>query len=467
METDRASWLTLERRAGETLRAALERTVREAILGGALRPGVRLPSSRALAVRLGVSRGVVTEAYGQLEAQGYLVTRPKAAPVVADIARPAPAAEQPEAESKAPRYDFIPTTPDVSLFPSRRWASAFLDASRTARVASLDYGDPRGERELREVLADHLGQSRGVVADPARILIVQGVAQGIDLLGRVLAARRARVVAVEDPSLDTQPRRLRAHGLKVVGQPVDAEGIVVSGLRTDAVVVTPAHQFPTGAVLSGTRRRALLDWAIGRRAFVVEDDYDAEFRYDREPVRALQGLYPDRVAYLGTTSKSLAPALRLGWLVAPDDLAEEAVRVKHLLDVCSPPISQLALARYLRSGEYDRQVRRARAVYRRRRDRLLTELATQLPGLAVEGVAAGIHVLLQLPAGVDDTLVAREAERDDVRVVPLSTYRLAPSEQGGLVLGYGRLHEDALGRAVSLLARAVRRVTRGRRGGYP
>jgi GntR family transcriptional regulator / MocR family aminotransferase len=466
MAVERASWLTLEPRPGETLRAAIERTVREAILSGALRPGVRLPSSRALAVQLGMSRGVVTEAYGQLEAQGYLLSRPKAAPVVADIARPVPVAEQAEAEAKAPRYDFIPTTPDVSLFPSRQWASAFLDASRTAPVASLDYGDPRGERALREVLADHLGQTRGVVADPARILVVQGVAQGIDLLGRVLAARRARVVAVEDPSLDTQPRRLRAHGLEVVGQPVDAEGLVMDRLSGDAVVVTPAHQFPTGAVLSGARRRALLEWAIGRRAFVIEDDYDAEFRYDREPVRALQGLYPERVAYLGTTSKSLAPALRLGWLVVPDELADEAVRVKHLLDVCSPPISQLALARFMRAGEYDRQVRRTRAVYRRRRDRLLTELATKLTSLSVEGVAAGIHVLLQLPPEVDDRLVAREAEREEVRVVPLSTYRLAPSGQGGLVLGYGRLHEDALEPAVSLLARAVRRVMRKRRGGY-
>jgi GntR family transcriptional regulator / MocR family aminotransferase len=458
MAIDRASWLRLDRRQAETLRASLERTLREAIVGGALRPGVRLPSSRALAAQLGVSRGVVTEAYGRLEAQGFLVSRTKAVPVVAEVARPAPTAEQLEAEPKAPRFDFIPTTPDVTLFPSRRWAAAVLEASRAAPVASFDYGDPRGERELRKVLADQLGQTRGVVADPARILVVQGVAQGIDLLGRVLAERGARRVVVEDPSLDSQPRRIRAHGLEVVGRRVDADGLVVEGLRGDAVVVTPAHQFPSGAVLSGGRRRALLEWAIRQRGFVIEDDYDAEFRYDREPVRALQGLYPERVAYLGTTSKSLAPALRLGWLVVPAELADDAVRIKHLLDVCSPPIAQLALARFIRSGEYDRQVRRVRTIYRRRRDRLLAALDRELSGLAVEGVAAGIHVLLRLPPGLDDRLVASEAERDGVRVIPLSTYQFARSEQGGLVLGYGRIHEDALDEAVSALARAVRRT---------
>jgi GntR family transcriptional regulator / MocR family aminotransferase len=195
-----------------------------------------------------------------------------------------------------------------------------------------------------------------------------------------------------------------------------------------------------------------------RRALVVEDDYDAEFRYDREPVRALQGLDPERVAYLGTTSKTLAPALRLGWLVVPVALADEAERIKHLLDVCSPPLDQLALARFIGRGHYDRHVRRARAVYRGRRDRLLAALDAELPGLAAEGVAAGLHVLLRLPPGVDDREVAAEAERDGVRVTPLSTYELAPSGQGGLVIGYGRIHEDALRPAVAALARALRRT---------
>ncbi len=458
MQLHESSWLQLTPLPHETLRAALERTLREAILDGALRPGVRLPSSRALAAELGVSRGVATEAYGQLVAQGFLVAKTKAAPSVARVALPRPSAAQVEPAAKTPRYDFIPTTPDVTLFPTRRWASALVEVARTAPAAAFDYGDPAGERELREVLADHLGRTRGVVTDPARIIVVQGAAQGIDLIARVFASRGARRVAVEDPSLDSQPQRFRAHGLAVVGQPVDSEGIVVGGLDADAVLVTPAHQFPTGAVLSGGRRRALLEWAGERRALVIEDDYDAEFRYDRRPVRALQGLDPERVAYLGTTSKSLAPALRLGWLAVPQELADDAVRLKHLMDVCSPPISQLALARFIVRGDYDRQVRRARAIYRARRDRLLAALDARLPALPVEGVAAGIHVLLRLPPGVDDRLVAAEAEREGVRVIPLSTYELSPPDRGGLVIGYGRIHEDALDPAVVALARALRRV---------
>jgi GntR family transcriptional regulator / MocR family aminotransferase len=464
---ERASWLHLDRRPRETLRAVVERTLRDAILDGALRPGVRLPSSRALAGELGVSRGVTSEAYSQLEAQGFLVTRTKAAPVVARVSRPTRSPEPLEPVPPAPRYDFIPTTPDVTLFPSRRWTSTVLEVLRTAPAAFLDYGDPRGVRELQEVLADHIGRTRGVITDPSRVIVIQGAAQGIDLLGRLLARAGLRRVVVEDPSLDSQPQRFRAHGLEVAGQRTDSEGIVVDRLRGDAALVTPAHQFPTGAVLSGERRRALLDWANRRSALVIEDDYDSEFRYDRQPVRALQGLDPERVVYLGTTSKSLAPALRLGWLVVPTPLVEEAGRIKHLLDVCSPPIDQLALARFIARGDYDRHVRRARGIYRRRRDRLLAALDAKLPELAVEGVAAGVHVLLRLPAGVDDRLVASAAERNGVRVVPLSAYELAPSGRGGLVIGYGRIHEDAIEPAVSALAAAVRfargRATRGRR----
>jgi GntR family transcriptional regulator / MocR family aminotransferase len=461
VELDEARWLQLDRRPRETLRAGVERMLREAILDGALRPGVRLPSSRALAGQLGVSRGVATEAYGQLAAQGFVVNRPRAAPVVATTAPPAHRAQAAAPAAPPPRFDLTPTTPDVTLFPTRRWVSTLVAVARSAPRAAYDYGDSRGQPELRHVLADHLGRTRGVVSEPERIVVVQGAAQGIDLLIRVLAAGGARRIAVEDPSLDSQPQRIRAHGLRVVGQSVDAAGLVVEGLDADAVLVTPAHQFPTGAVLSGSRRRELLEWARRRRALVVEDDYDAEFRYDREPVRALQGLDPDTVVYVGTASKSLAPALRLGWLVVPAELADEAERVKHLLDVCSPALEQRALASFIACGEYDRHVRRARGIYRRRRDRLLTALAKHLPDHDVEGVAAGVHVLLLLPEGVEDVAVADAAERLDVRVPPLSRFALTAPRRGGLVVGYGRMHEDALDPAVAALARAVHMTAAG------
>src|SRR6266545_219616 len=363
MDVDEARWLTWEPGHGETLRAALERTLREAIRTGALRESVRLPSSRALAQALGVSRGVVSDAYGQLEAQGFLVTRSRAAPVVAGVPRTDVVRREPEPPARARRYDLTPTTPDVTLFPLARWLAAAQHVARRASTATLDYREPRGERVLREALAE-----------PEQIVVVQGTAQGICLLLHVLSARSASGVAVEDPSHTTQHERIRAFGFELVPRPVDHHGMVVAGLEADTVLVTPAHQFPTGSVLSGERRRELLAWSHAGGGLIVEDDYDAEFRYDREPVRALQGVAPEQVIQLGTVSKTLAPALRLGWLVAPPGLADDAARTKRLLDDFSPALDQLTLAELLTRGHYDRHVRRARAVYRARRDRLLAAL---------------------------------------------------------------------------------------------
>jgi GntR family transcriptional regulator/MocR family aminotransferase len=456
VEIDEARWLTLEPRPGETLRGALERTLCDAIRSGALRDGVRLPSSRALAHALGVSRGVVSDAYGQLEAQGFLTMRARAAPVVATVARAETARREPEPPSRPPRYDLAPTTPDVTLFPLARWLAAAQHAARRASTTTLDYREPRGERALREALADHLGRTRGVIADPEQIVVVQGTAQGVYVLLRILLARGASRVAVEDPSHTTQHERIRAVGLELVPQPVDDDGFVVDGLDADAVLVTPAHQFPTGSVLSGERRRDLLAWSRATGGVIVEDDYDAEFRYDREPVRALQGVAPDHVVQLGTVSKTLAPALRLGWLVTPPSLADEAERTKRLLDDFSPALDQLTLGELLTRGHYDRHVRRARAVYRARRDRLLAALAKHLPELPVEGVAAGVHLLLRLPRGVDDRALADAAREASIAVPPLSAFRIRPSEDGGLVIGYGRLHEDAVEPATRALAKLIR-----------
>jgi GntR family transcriptional regulator/MocR family aminotransferase len=261
VEVDEARWLSLERRQGETLRAALERTLREEIHSGALRAGMRLPSSRALAQSLGVSRGVVRDAYGQLEAQGFLVTRPRAAPLVAALPRSTPRERTQEEPVTAPRHDLTPTTPDVALFPLSRWLATAQKVARQAPVTVLDYGDNRGEQSLREALADHLSRTRGVIAELAQIVVVQGTAQAVDLVLRVLLSRDARRIAVEDPSHPTNRERIRAFGLEVVGQPVDARGVIVDGLAANAVLVTPAHQFPTGSVLSGERRRQLLAWA--------------------------------------------------------------------------------------------------------------------------------------------------------------------------------------------------------------
>jgi GntR family transcriptional regulator / MocR family aminotransferase len=454
MHFDEASWIRLERRPGETLRGALERELRGAILDGSLRAGARLPSSRVLAQTIGVSRGVTSDAYGQLEAQGFLSIAARSSPVVASVERVVrdPAVHTPES---TPRFDLIPTTPDVTLFPRRLFASALAEAARTAPVATLDYGDPAGLAELRLALADHLGLTRGVVTSPDQILITQGTAQAIDLVLRVLRQRGLERVTVEDPSFESQQRRVRSHGLEVLGQPVDARGLIVDGLEGEAVIVTPAHQFPTGTVLRGDRRRALVEWARSGGRYLIEDDYDAEFRYDRVAVRALQGLEPDRVIYLGTTSKTLAPGLRIGWVAAPPALVDELRFTKNLLDAGSPALPQLAFARLLRTGEYARHVRRVRTIYRRRRDVLIEHLRT-IPGIAIEGVAAGVHLLVRLPPGVDDIGVAGAAAARGVRVEPVSPHCIASASHSGLVLGYGRLHESAIPAAVRELAAAIR-----------
>jgi GntR family transcriptional regulator/MocR family aminotransferase len=456
MQFDEASWITPTPRPGETLRSALERELRAAILDGSLRAGARLPSSRVLARTIGVSRGVASDAYGQLEAQGFLSIAPRASPMVASVERgmSVPRLRPPEPQ---PRFDFIPTTPDVTLFPRRLFASALAEAARTATAAALDYGDPAGLLELRLALADHLGLTRGVVTCPEQIVITQGTAQAVDLVLRVLRGRGVTRVAIEDPSLVSQQRRVLSHGLELVGQRVDARGLVVDGLQGDAAIVMPAHQFPSGTVLRGDRRRDLVQWARDGDRYLVEDDYDAEFRYDRVAVRALQGLEPARVIYVGTTSKTLAPGLRMGWIAAPPQLVDELRKTKNLLDAGSPAIPQLALARLVRTGEYARHVRRVRTIYRRRRDVLIDALETQLPGFSIEGVAAGIHLLLRLPPEVSDTRVVADACARGLRVEALSTHCIAPSASSGLVLGYGRLHETAIPAAVAALARVLQR----------
>ena len=450
---DEASLWALERRLGESLRACLERTLREAIKEGSLRAGVELPASRRLAMQLGVSRGVTSDAYGELEAQGYLQVSPRRPPVVAEV--PSASRESPAPSptpQRPPRFDMTPTTPDVTLFPRREWSAALSVAVREAPAAALDYGPFQGDLSLRARLADELGRTRGVICDPSQIVIVQGATQGIDLVLRVLQDRGATRVAVEDPSLHRQHDQVRGLGLSLIGQPVDHEGLVVEGLDADVLIVSPAHQFPTGAVLSGARRRGVLNWSRETQGLVIEDDYDAEFRYDREPVRALQGLHPDGVIYIGTVSKTLAPALRLGWVVLPVPLVSEATATKRLLDDFSPTIEQLAFARMLDRGDYQRQIRKARAVYRARRDQLVALLAEHFPELTVSGVSAGLHVLLNLPGGVNDRELERSALETGVRVEALARYTIQDRGKRGLLLGYGRMHEASITAVVAKLA---------------
>jgi GntR family transcriptional regulator/MocR family aminotransferase len=435
------------------LRQSLREALRGAIQEGRLVAGTVLPASRRLALDLGVSRGVVTDAYDQLAAEGYLDVSPRAAPVVAAVA----AAPPPDPEPVAPtwRYDFVATTPDLSSFPRHAWTRAVERSLRDAPDLALDYGNHSGRIELRTALSAYLARVRGVRVDPGRIVITQGFTQALDILCRVLGARGARTVAIETPGLPDEWTTIRGAGLEMAGCAVDGDGIRVTelaALDASAVVVTPAHQFPTGAVLAPARRTALVEWAARTDGLVIEDDYDAEFRYDRRPVGATQGLDPGRVAHAGTASKTLAPGVRLGWLSLPAHLVEEVRARKGATDSGSPAIDQLAFANLLVTGEYERHVARMRHTYRRRRDRLIVALAAGLPGFEIRGAAAGMHVLLALDPSVDDTAVAASAAERGIGVRALSPLHLELSADRGLLLGYGRLAEEQTEDAVAALA---------------
>jgi GntR family transcriptional regulator/MocR family aminotransferase len=405
---------------------------------------------------------VASDAYAELEAQGYLEVSERRAPVVASIPRAADKTASVRLPIRpAPRFDMTPTTPDVTLFPRARWASLLNEVVRGADATALDYGDVQGDRALRDRLAGELGRTRGVVCEPSQIIIVQGCAQGIDLALRGLANSGAKRIAVEDPSLDRQHQQITGLGLELVGQPVDQDGLIVDGLDADAVIVSPAHQFPTGHVLSGKRRRQLLDWARDEGRLVIEDDYDAEFRYDREPVRALQGLHPEAVLYLGTTSKTLAPALRLGWLIVPERLVDHLTAIKLLLDDFSPTLEQLAFAQLIERGHYQRQIRKMRAVYRARRDLLISALGEHLPQLPVSGVAAGLSVTLNLPTEVDDRDLERTARDAGIALEALARCAINDRGRRGLVIGYGRLHETAITPAITTLEETLRQALGG------
>jgi GntR family transcriptional regulator/MocR family aminotransferase len=438
------------------MRRSLRDALRLAIQDGRLAAHTVLPSSRRLASELGVSRGVVTDAYDQLVSEGYLEVRQRFAPEVAAVVGTTPTATEPLAPTW--RFDFNAVTPDVRLFPRRAWIRAVERALRDAPDSALDYGDHMGRIELRIALSSYLARVRGVRIDPSRIVVTQGFTQALDLLCRVLMGRGATTIAMETPSHPGLWTTVRRSGLELIGCPVDTEGLRTDELadgRADAVVVAPAHQFPTGAVLAPARRAALIDWATTHERLIIEDDYDAEFRYDRTPVGAVQGLDPGRVAHVGSASKTLAPGVRLGWISAPPDLVDDLREHKSAADSGSPAIDQLAFADLLSRGDYERHVVRARHAYRRRRDRLVGTLESRLPGLEIRGAAAGMALLLMLRDDADDVEVAGAARSRGISVSPLSLLHLAAGPDRGLLLGYGRLHESSIATAVEALSAVI------------
>jgi GntR family transcriptional regulator/MocR family aminotransferase len=450
----------LDRDSELALHTQIERFLRERIRAGSLAADTRLPSTRALAGTLGVSRGVVTEAYGQLAAEGYLSTRQGAPVRVAGVVH---GVERPPAGSlqRHYAYDFHPGLPDLAGFPREAWMRSLRAALRNSPLDALGYGDPRGDPRLRETLAEHLGRVRGCDADPEHMVVCTGFMQGFSLLCRALRGRGVERIALEEPGWHNHRLIVEQAGLEVVPIPVDEQGIVVEALAVadvSTVLVTPANQFPSGAVLTPERRAALIDWA-GDENLIVEDDYDSEFRYDRVAVGALQGLAPERIAHIGSASKRLAPGLRLGWMLLPSWLTWEVTADKTIEDGGSEVVGQLALRELIAQGELDRHVRRMRLTYRARREALLAALARWLPGWELRSRgAAGLFALVGLPPGADEPALVRAAAARGVGVEGLAMHRWAASGEPGLLLGYGNLAEPAIEQGIRLLAEAFAEI---------
>lgn len=448
--------------SGSRPRARLESALRDAVRSGRLAAGTALPSSRNLARDLGVARNTVAQAYGQLVAEGWLSARHGSGTWVAERAGQLPAARIPAmsgAGARGPRYDLRSGTPDLTAFPRTLWLAAARKALAAAPAADLGYADPRGLEVLRVALAEYLGRARGVRVTPDRIVVCAGFTQGLELVCEVLRASGRQLLSVEAYCQPSHRAIAARAGLSFASLPVDDRGAAVAALsaRAGAVLLTPAHQFPLGAALAPERRRQVADWAVRTGGVVIEDDYDGEFRYDRQAVGALQPLAPEQVVYAGTASKSLAPGLRLGWLALPPALLDSVVAAKA--GRLTGSLDQLTLAELIRSGGYDRQVRRSRLAYRGRRDQLLTALARQVPEVRVTGIAAGLHAVVRLPPGVAEEDVVASAAGRGLAVLGLSGDRAGDQDVGpGLVVGYAKPPAHAFSAAVARLCAALRDV---------
>ncbi|MFI8432518.1 PLP-dependent aminotransferase family protein [Streptomyces sp. NPDC079020] len=455
--------LPLELSGTGNRRAVLMRALREAIRAGRLPPGTRLPPYRSLAADLGLARNTVADAYAELVAEGWLAARQGSGTRVAERAVPRTPPQRPRTPRRAPRplLDLVQGKPDPSVFPRTAWLASARRALTRAPHDAFGPGDPHGRPELREALTGYLARVRGVRASPGQIVLCSGAAHGLRLLADVLGGPWA----VEEYGLPFHRGLLAAHGVGTRPLTVDEHGARVAELgRTDrAVLLTPAHQFPTGGPLRADRRAAVVDWARTTGSLVVEDDYDGEFRYDRQPVGAVQGLDPEHVVLLGSVSKSLSTTLRIGWLVLPERLVEPVLAAKGEREQWSSATEQLTLADFIESGAYDRQVRRMRQRHRRRRDQLVAALELRAPQVRVTGISAGLHAVLELPPGTEHSVV-RAAAWQGLAVEGLGDY-LHPAVPGprdggragrdGLVVGYATPAEHAYPEALEALCRAL------------
>lgn len=465
--------MTLDR-TGAPLLVQIQEHLRAAIREGRLAPGERLPSTRRMAEHLRVSRGTVVEVYEQLVAEGYLDSLVGSGTRVAqfvgeDRRRQQSPTSAPRAKSVV-QFDFEYGIPDLRSVPLRDWAWAVVEATRTLPTAGLGDEEPAGSLHLREVITAYHRRIRAGCATADDAIVVGGFRQGLAFALGMLARTGIGAIGIEDPGPRELDRIAERAGLGAHPIPVDADGIDVSALRKTparAVLVTPAHQCPAGVALSPARRRALIAWADEVDGVILEDDYDAEFRYDRNPVGSMQGLAPERVIALGSVSKTLAPAIRIGWILAPHRFRDALIEEKQLSSRGAPGLDQEALALLIESGRFDRHLRRMRELYRGRRDILAREVAALFGPASLRGLAAGCHAVLLLPTDVDEEAVVEVARTLGVRVSGLGRYRLTQSPADpALLISFGNLTEGQLVSGIHAIAEAVRRCRRTT-GQYP
>ncbi|WP_233159399.1 PLP-dependent aminotransferase family protein [Pseudonocardia sp. MH-G8] len=434
--------LHLDLQPGRGRGRALEVALRDAVRSGRLAPGTRLPGTRSLAADLGLARGTVVQVFDQLVAEGWLVGVAGSGTVVNDVATATarPRAKRSPSASGGSCIDLRPGRPDVSAFPRAAWAGA-VRRVLAGSSAPLDYVDTAGLPVLRAAVADHIARTRGVQAAPESVVVTAGFTQALALLGRAVHALGVRDAVTEDPGFARHRQVLQAARLHVRPLPVGPGGADPSALpdRPALAVLTPAHQHPYGMPLAPEHRAGVVAWARRCGGFVVEDDYDGEFRYDRQPVGAMQPLDPDRVVFAGSVSKTLAPAMRIGWLVVPQALRAALREEMVAVAAAVPAVDQLTLADLLGRGDYDRHVRRVRLAYRRRREELGNRLAA-IGGPVPAGVAAGLHALLPVGSAAQERDLVAAGERSGVRLHGLHTsrywHRPAPERPGALVIGY-------------------------------
>lgn len=443
--------------------------LRQAIRRGQLRPGVRLPSTRTLALQLGCSRWVVVQAYEQLVAEGYLSSRTGSGTRVQNVHPVAFETECPAPPPQTWRYDFRTGIPDLSLFPRSEWVRATRTSLAMAPTSAFDYGEPSGLAQLRSSVADYLGRVRGAVATADDLVITNGAVHALAILSRALRRRGIDRIGVEDPGWIPLRAPFDGSGVTPVPIPVDDEGIDVDGLEASgarAVLVSPAHAFPFGSTLSPGRRARLLEWADRVNGLVIEDDYDAEYRYDRRPLGVLQGIRPDRVVLIGSVSKSLAPALRIGWMVHPRSWRTLIHTSQGQMDTGVSVVSQLTFSEYLESGGFERHLRRMRKDYAKRRNALVSALADHFPRARLNGVPAGLHLMVDLGSGESAPALSERAQQAGVRFYPIDRYFLngtvPPRYENGpvIVLGYGSIPSHRIPDGVAALAEVSGRKSR-------